>query len=154
MTTYKQSTNAPALLKLLAAYLVAVLMLQGLAAAFAMGAGPLHRHRVVPASSPTATLFVHPADRALAFAPQSAHHHSANERHHHHAGGDPTVALDAAAEEAADGAALALSAALSLLAVQTPRVQTESRSHVLRAAIPWFWRSRLTLPLARPPSQG
>lgn len=132
-------------MKLLASYLVAVLLLQGLAAAFALGAGPLHRHRGAPTSTAVA-LFSH--------AEMRAEHHHGNSQRHHHSPGDSTVALDAAAQEAADSAALALTAALSLLAVQTPRIQADNRSHVQHAAPLWFWHTVLTLPLARPPSQG
>ena len=150
---HRQAAGAGALLKLLASYLVAVLLLQGLAAAFALGAGPLHRHRGAPTSTAVA-LFSHAEQHVAQRAEHHAqHHHGSNQRHHHGAG-DSTVALDAAAQEAADSAALALTAALSLLAVQTPRVQADNRSHVQHAAPLWFWYTVLTLPLARPPSQG
>ena len=134
-------TGLPTVLKVLASYLVAILLLQGLAAAFALGAGPLHRHQSAPAAT-AARLFSH-----------HDHFHASNQRHHH-ATGDGTVAADAAAQEAADAAALALTAALSLLAVQTPQARAANPSHVLHAAPPWFWHTVLTLPLMRPPSQG
>ena len=136
-------TSAPTLLKVLASYLIVVLLLQGLAAAFALGAGPLHRHLPAPATATTAAaLFSH-----------HDHFHASNQRHHHDAG-DTTVATDAAAQEAAAAAALALTAALSLLAVQTPRALAGGGSHVLHSTPTWFWHSVLTTPLMRPPSQG
>lgn len=154
---HRQATGATALFKLLASYLVAVLLLQGLAAAFALGAGPLHQHQGATTGT-SASFFAHSTHRAD---PHAEHHHDSNERHHH-ATGDNTVVLDAAAhaaaqaatQAAADSAALALTAALSLLAIQTPRAQASSGSHVLHAAPTWFWHTVLTLPLARPPSRG
>ncbi len=134
-------TSAPTLLKVLASYLVTILLLQGLAAAFALGAGPLHRHQGAPASS-AAALFSH-----------HDHFHASNQRHHHSAA-DSTLAPDVAAQEAAEAAALALTAALSLLAVQTPQVQAAGRSHVLHTTPSWFWHTVLAPPLMRPPSQG
>ena len=138
-------TGLPTVLKVLASYLVAILLLQSLAAAFALGAGPLHQHRYQHSRAPAATA-------AVLFSHHD-HFHASNQRHHHGAG-DSTVAPDAAAQEAAQAAALALTAALSLLAVQTPQAPAANRSHVLHAAPPWFWHTVHTLPLMRPPSQG
>jgi hypothetical protein len=129
------------LLKVLASYLAVVLLVQALAAAFALGAGPLHRHRPLPASVPSA-LFSH-------------HDHAhADGRRHHHAASDSSAALDAAEQEAADAARLALTAALSLMALRTPRYTPDLRRHVMRAAPVWSWQTVSTTPLYRPPNQG
>ncbi len=131
------------LLRVLAAYLVAIVLVQALAAAFALGAGPLHRHRPLPQSM-ASVLFLH-HDRA--------HTHASGQRHHH-AVHDSTVDRDAAEQEAADAARLALTAAFSQLALQTPQADHDLRSHVMRAALVWSWQPAWTLPLYRPPRQG
>ena len=129
------------LLKVLASYLVAIVLVQALAAAFALGAGPLHRHRPLPKSM-ASVLFLH-----------HDHAHASGQRHHH-AAHDTTVSRDAAEQEAADAARLALTAAFSQLALQVPRADHDLRSHVMRAAPAGSWQPAWTIPLYRPPRQG
>lgn len=132
-------THLPlSLLKVLACYVAAILLLQGLAAAMALGAGPLHRHQPV-----------HGSTASLVFS-HHAHSHATGQRHDH-ALADTTVVQDAAEQAAADAAALALSAALSLLALQSARAALASHRHVLMAARAWFWRSLAAGTLYRPP---
>ena len=142
-STSRHPVSGPsALLRVLAAYLVAILLMQGLAAAFALGAGPLHRHLPATTTITTASLLSH-----------HDHAHATNQRHDHDAG-DTTVALDAAAQESADAAAHALTLALSLLALQTPRAAADHSSHVLLSSATWFWHSLPGAPLIRPPIQA
>jgi len=129
------------LLQMLAVYLSVILLLQGLAAAIALGAGPLHRHGQAPA--PLA---------ALAFS-HHGHAHASGERHHHDAG-DSSVVPDPAAQAALDQVAAALTAALSLLALDTPRSQADPRRHVLHATPAWVCCSALPAELYRPPRRG
>ena len=142
--THRSTAHTTDLPRVLVAYLIAILALQSLAAAFALGTGPLHRHRPEPASLASA-LFMH-ADRSHADA------HASGQRHHH-AATDTTVASDAAEQEAADAARLALTSALSLLALQIPRTAPDLRSHLMLAAPPWSRKTASTLPLYRPPRQ-
>ena len=139
--TRRPPPYTPYLLKVLASYLAVIVLVQALSAAFALGAGPLHRHRPVPGSM-AGVLFLH-----------HDHAHATGQRHHH-AAHDTTVAPDAAEQEAADAARLALTAALSLLALHTPRTTPDLRSHVMLAAPGWSWQTVSTVPLYRPPSQG
>ena len=165
---HRLPASTSAAVQVLLAYLVAILLLQGFAAAFAVGAGPLHRHRTggapVPVALPlaappfAATIFLH-ARSAQDQAPAHVHdthvhdtHAHATQQRHHHADLDTTVVSDAAAQAAADAAAHALGIALSLMAVQTPRSGADHRSHERALAAVRLWRSASTPPLYRPPS--
>ena len=128
---------------MLAAYLAVILLLQGLAAAIALGAGPLHRHGQAPAPAPLA---------ALAFS-HHGHAHATGERHHHDAS-DSSVVPDGAAQAALDQVAAALTAALALLALDTPRSLSDPHRHVLRATAAWVCSTTLPAPLYRPPRHG
>ena len=148
--------NAKPLMPVLALYLAAILLLQALAAAWVMGAGPLHQHRrqAVVAGSTTPSL------AAVAFShrklePQAAHAqaHATGQRHHH-AMLDPDVLLQDPAAEAADAAALALAAALSLLAWDAPRAHQDTRQHVWRTRAPWGLRTAWTPLRFKPPRLG
>lgn len=122
------------LLRLAAAWLAAIVLVQGLAAAQALGAGPLHRHR----------------DGVAAH----EHMHATAERHHHH-GADASVVADAATDAAIDGAAFALTAALALMALGVAlRHATDPRRHVWRAAVSWAWQTNVPAGLRKPPRLG
>jgi len=127
-------STAADLLRLAAAWLAAIVLVQGLAAAQALGLGPLHRHR----------------DTAAAH----EHLHATAQRHHHDAA-DTSVLPDAAADGAIDGAAFALTAALALMALGLAlRQPTDRRRHVWRAATPWAWRTTVPAGLRKPPRLG
>lgn len=134
-------SRTTSLVKAVALYLVAIVLFQSVAAAFALGAGPAHRHRAAP-TSVASVLFSHH---------EQAH---ASGQRHHHAVGDASVGLDATEQEAADAARLALSAALALLALQTPKTTSLSLAHILIAPPNWSWQTASTLPLYRPPVQS
>lgn len=129
------------LLRVLTAYLCFILMLQGVAAAAALGAGPLHRHRE-PGPGVTALVFSH-----------HGHAHASGERHHHDAA-DSSVQHEASVQDAVDAAASALTLALSLLALDSPRMASDARRHVLHATPPWAWLTASVQQLLRPPRQG
>lgn len=129
-------STAADLIRLLAAWLAAILLVQGLAAGLALGAGPLHRHG-------STTVRAH-----------DDHAHDGAERHHHRAG-DASVVRDGG-ELATDNAALALIAALALLAfaLVSWRVPPDTRRHTRHAAPAPAWRSTAIPPLLRPPRRG
>ena len=121
-------------LRLVAAWLVVILVMQGFQGALALGAGPRHSHRP-----------------ATAQAPAPAHFHLGSERHHH-AIGDRSVQLTAGDEVGAvDTTSLALTLAMALMLLATLRRGTPAREHVQLAARSWFWRSVVRAPLLRPP---
>lgn len=120
------------LLQVMAAWLVVVLLVQGLQGAIALGAGPRHTH---------------------AGAGLQAHRHDAEQRHHH-ARADITVQwerADPALDAALDAAAQALTLAMALMAFAVRRQGLAAARHLLRAALPWFWRSVIAPPRRRPP---
>lgn len=126
-------STAADLLRLLAVWLAAIVLAQGIAAAQALGRGPLHRH-------------------APALAAAHGHHHDAAERHHHAAAEAGVLAVTVgAAEPAFDSAAFALVAALALMALSSWRVAVDARRHVRHAAPLRAWRSTTTAPLLKPP---
>jgi hypothetical protein len=116
------------LLRLLAAWLAAIVLVQGISAARALGLGPLHRH--IDASA------------------QHDHHHGVAERHHHVA--DASV-LPAGQDPDFNAAAFALTAALALMALGHARFAADARRHVWRAALAWGWRTIVPALLLRPP---
>ena len=144
MRSTRHAATLTDLLRLGACWLAAIVLLQALAAAQALGQGPLHRHREASASVAVSTV---------------PHAHSAAERHAHAASDADVVPLagslldDAAA--AVDHAAFALTAALALMlsalgAIATP----DRRRHVWRAAAPWGWRPVVPAGPRRPPRRG
>ena len=133
--------GAPALLRLLAVYLSLILALQGIAAAAALGAGPLHRH------SDTA-----PSVASLAFS-HHGHAHATGQRHGH-AAADASVLAIADAEEATDALAFALTSALSLLALDTPRLVPDAGAESWPSAGGWIFSTAYTSPLFKPPRQA
>jgi hypothetical protein len=121
-------STAADLLRLLAAWLAAVVLVQGLGAAQALGLGPLHRH--------TGASALH------------EHHHGVAERHHHAA---DVGLLPAGQDPDFNAAAFALTAALALMALGSARWWFEPRRHVWRAAPLRSWRSTTPIPLLKPP---
>lgn len=124
-------SNAAALLRLLAACLAAIVFTQGLAAAHAIGAGPLHRHRDSDAPA------------------QHAHHHSGAERHFHDA--HDTSVVPAAEEGDIDAVGLAIAAAMALMAFAYTLATPAPRRHVWRAARSWAWHTAVPSALRKPP---
>ena len=98
MLSPRPRSTAADLLRVLAAWLAAILLLQGIAAAHALGQGPLHRHR--DATGPAAV--------------GHAHHHDGAERHVHEVA-DASVLRVGAHDESTDVAAFALTVALALM---------------------------------------
>lgn len=122
------------LLQLMAVWLVVLLLVQGLQGAIALGAGPRHTHGGAASQLHT-------------------HEHDGVQRHHH-ARGDPTVRWeqgDPALDAALDAAAQALTLAMALMAFAVRRQGLARAGHLLRAALPWFWRSVVAPLLRRPP---
>jgi hypothetical protein len=140
----------------LALYLAAILLVQALAAAWVLGAGPLHQHRRqgmavgLPPPSLASVAFSH---RGLEPEVAHAQAHATGQRHHH-AAHDPDVLLQDPAAEAADAAAVALTAALALLAWDAPRAQADTRQHVWRDHAPWAVRTAWTPLRFKPPRLG
>lgn len=129
------------LLRLAAAWLAAVVLVQGVAAAQALGLGPLHVHR--PAEAWTA---------------DAAHRHHDGAERHVHAAFDADVQLAGPAGdlgEGIDGTAFALTAALALMAVGASQRRTDvSRRHVWRAAPAPGWRSTTPALEPKPPRRA
>lgn len=132
----RHRTQRAELLLVLVGYLVAIFLLQGLAAAVQLGAGPLHLHREAPATV-ASLLFTH-----------HDHAHASGERHHHAMGDQSVVAV--ADASAADTMTSALSSALSLLATNMTAARAAPLSgarHVQRPTPPWALQ---TAPLQSP----
>ncbi len=126
------------LLRLAAAWLAAVVLVQGVAAALALGMGPLHVHR-----------------------PDGAHAPGLEQRHHETAERHVHAAFDASAQffgpagdlgEGIDGTAFALTAALALMAIGATLARpADTRRHVWRAAPVPGWRSTTPALALKPP---
>ncbi len=123
-------TLTAALLQLLAAWLVAILLVQAFQGARALGAGPRHVH--------------------VAVAADLGHSHDGFERHHHRPD-DPSVQRDGTPDTSLDAAQLALTLALALMAFGAHPHRLQALGQVQRAAPGWFWRTRTRQPLLRPP---
>ena len=122
------------LLRLLAAWLAAIVLVQGIGAAQALGRGPLHRHAENSAAQ------------------HDRHQHRIAERHHH-------VTIDLSVLPVGqdidfDAVAFALAAALALMALGHSRLVADTRRHVWRAALSWAWRTSTPALLLRPPKQS
>ncbi len=141
MTLSPHARSAAAdLLRLGAAWLALVVLVQGMAAAIALGAGPLHHHVASARSQPAV------------YAKPQAHMHADAERHHH-AAADVGVVADAA-EPAFEAAAFAITAALALMALALPRPPRDTRRHVLHSAPGWAWRVASPALLSKPPRRA
>jgi ABC-type nickel/cobalt efflux system permease component RcnA len=123
------------LLRLLAVWVAAIVLVQGIGAAQALGRGPLHRH--VEASA----------------AQHDDHHHHRVAERHHHATVDASV-LPVGQDIDFDAVAFALTAALGLVALGHWRFAADTRRHVWRAALAWAWRTSVPALLLRPPKQS
>jgi hypothetical protein len=134
LTAPRTRSTAGDLLRLAALWLAAILLVQGVAAALALGAGPLHHHR----------------QRQQALAEDHLHAHADGRRHHHAADAGAVIETDAAT--ALDDAALALVAALALMAAGSPRAPAADGSGPVRRAIGALpIRGLSPEPLLRPP---
>lgn len=130
------------LLRLASAWLVVVVLVQGVAAAHALGLGPLHVHRPAEAGA----------------APAAHVHHDTAERHVH-AAFDAGVQLVAGPAgdlgEGIDGTAFALTAALALMVIgASPARPADARRHVWHAAPASRWRSTTPSPALKPPRRA
>lgn len=153
--TQRNPSRASSLLQVLASYLCLILVVQGWAAAAALGAGPLHRHAPAPP-----VLLAPPAPPVL-LAPLAFSHHGHAHAHatgarHHHAAADRSVAHEADPAGAFDAVAFALTSALALLALDTPRAPAERRRqhHVLQATPAWAAKLAQLAQPYRPPRLG
>jgi len=133
------STRSPLadLLRVVAAWLAVILLVQGFQGALALGAGPLHAH-AIGGGGPAV----------------QAHSHGALERHHH-ALRDRTVLLAEPADDGtADVTAQALTLAMALMAFAARSCVVDRMLHLLHEARPWFCCSVVAAPLRRPPRLG
>ena len=141
----RPATTAADLLRVLAVWLVLVLLLQGFAAVCARVAGPRHLHQAQSALM------------LLQHRQQQQQHHHHDVQRHHHAGADDSVvtpAEAAALDEALDAAAAALAAAFGLLAtVCVLRAMGRARP-VWCAALAEAWRTAWLGLLLKPPQRG
>lgn len=126
-----------------------MLLLQGLAAALALGSGPWHRHAPAPVTL-ASIAFAHPA-QAQARTP--AHSHATALRHHHDAF-EAAMAGTIVAEGALDLHAFALTAAMSLLALGALHAMPGPGVHVMQATLGWRWSTRSPKPPFKPPRAG
>lgn len=129
----RRHSTAADLLRLLALWLALLLAGESLAAAGALGLGPLHHH---PAA-----------------APHAHHHHDAAERHHHgpdEAGrvtvGEPDVDIDRLA--------FAITAALALMALGALRPVTDLRRHEQRPGGDPRWQTAVLPRPLKPPRRA
>ncbi len=130
------------LLRLVAVYLALIVALQAVAAATALGRGPLHRHDPAGIAA-AAALFAHPR-----------HQHAWGERHLH-VPGDAAAPATAAADDGLDLHAFALTAALALLAPGLAPWRLPTQALPVWSAVPnWAWATGLPELLFRPPRQG
>ena len=126
--------------RLVAVYVALILLWQCIAAAAALGAGPLHRH-ISTAPSLSAAVFSHHAQA-----------HLSGQRHVHAPTDSSVVALPA--EDTPDLLAFALTSALALLALDSPRPSAHAIGAVQCAALAWACTTaRASLPF-RPPRHG
>jgi hypothetical protein len=135
----RRRSTAADLLRVLAIWLAVILLWQGLAAAHALGAGPLHHHR--GSTNP---------NRITAL----AHGHQHGDARHHHAADDASVVPVDAAQDAFDAAAFALTAAMALLAMGLARTMADSSVHGWVAMPPPAWRNAVAAASRRPPRGG
>ena len=142
LTLSRQPHRAPRAewLRVLAGYLVAIFLLQGMAAAVQLGAGPLHRHSETPVTLAT-LMFAH-----------HDHAHASGERHQHDAADKSVVVIAEAGPS--DSMTSALCSALTLLAIgmTAPWAVLAQRGRpVQRAALPWARHATPAQALYRPP---
>lgn len=132
------ASTAAALLRLLASWLAVIVFAQGLAAAQALGSGPLHRHRESVAFGQFGQFVQH------------HHHHAGAAEHHHHAALDSSVVV-ASEEGNLDTAAFAITAALALMVLAFSRAAPAACRETWLAAGALAWRSTTPAALRKPP---
>jgi hypothetical protein len=130
------STRSPLadLLRVVAVWLAAMLLVQGFQGALALGAGPLHAHAAGGGG------------RAV-----QAHSHGGLERHHHAVGDRSLQRAEPADDGTPDATAQALTLAMALMAFAARRCVVGRMQHLLHDARSWFCRSVIVAPLRRPP---
>ena len=134
------------LARLLVAWLVLVLCVQGWAAAQGAVLGTLHRHKPPVASTTWLPVMTHAAVKAR----DLAHGHAQNERHHHDQS-DPSV-VSVARELTVDMTVSILLGGLFSAAATRPQVELPGASaHVLRPATAWAAATHSRAPPQRPP---
>lgn len=134
----RRASTCADLLRLLAVWLVVVLLAQTCAAAAARAEGPRHVHRVASAHD----LWAH------------EHHHDEAERHHHAVSDASVVASPFEALSDADAAALALVAAFALLALQHWQPAEADGGRVWHPAPGWAAHATRLARLSKPPRHG
>lgn len=130
MLSPRPRSTAADLMRLLAVWLAAIVLVQGFSAALALGAGPLHGHR--PGGD------------------EHAHVHAPGERHHH-ADGDRSVVADADVADALEAAGAVLACSLGLMAPVATRPWADGRRHDRPVTEPQLTRGTHPEPLLRPP---
>lgn len=132
----RRRSTAADLLRLLAIWCAAILLGQALAAAYALGAGPLHHHRDTGDAGGVVL---------------QAHVQRHDDARHHHAPGDASVVPADVTEDPFDAAAFALTAAMALLAMGVARAIADSPGHAWIATPPGAWRNAIPAASRRPP---
>ena len=132
LSPHPASTRA-CLARLASVWLVLIVLVQGLAAASALGAGAMHRHRaaVVAAETP-------------------GHHHDEAQRHHH-VRSEAGVQVLGQDEFDAGLAQTALAWAFSLLALAITWSGAQRSGALLPRAVPWAASTTSPAPPRRPP---
>lgn len=131
----RPNSTAADLLRLAAAWLAGLLLLQALAAALALAHGPLHRHR-----TPLWTL-------------PSLHQHQHYQQHQHDLQ-DGSVQTAATPDTDQANAEAVLAAVIALWALARLGLAADTRRHVWRAARTWVALSADTWRWQRPPRLG
>lgn len=128
----RHHSTAADLLRLLALWLALLLAGESMAAASALGLGPLHRHDAAAAG-----LHAH-------------HHHDTAERHHH-GPEEPGLVTVGEPDADIDRLAFAITAALALMALGALRAVPDPRRHEQRPGTCPRWQTAvLPLPLKPP----
>jgi len=131
------------LLRLLGAWLVVIVFMQGVAAAQALGEGPLHHHVAVAAVV------------GLGEPVHDHHHHHDHAERHVHEAGDSSVLPLAEDPDAIDAAGFALTAAMALMLLGALlRTLPDTGRHVWRPTAARAWRNVTPAALLRPPAGG
>ncbi len=148
-----RSSTIRDLARLLASWMVLILLVQATAAAVGTVQGPRHHHAAAKGTVPARPVAQHGAAALFLAHPVAHRHHDDMQRHVHPAFdvSDPAVPDDAQDAGATAAAALAALPAIASRA-QGPGDATERRMHVLRAALPWNPTSAPQEPPERPPS--
>ncbi len=134
------------LARLLLLWLVAVLCLQGLAAARALALGPNHQHAVLEGAATLTPMMVH----ASAKTALEKHAHQSVERHHHSR--LETSPLTTQQDSGLDGVTTSLLMALSLALTPTLTMSLpKPLKHSVAPSAALVWASHNAQPPRRPP---